>query len=148
MGSRRSGREACLQCLYLIDVCNVSERESLHIIASADTQQEGGSKAATGETYEFAKTLLTGIVVNLPKLDEAIERYCHNWKLKRMAAIDRNILRMAAYEILHCLGTPEKVIINEAVEIAKKYSTDDSGKFVNGILDRIKNERTGVPGKD
>ena len=61
-----------MQCLYLIDVCNVSERESLHIIASADTQQEGGSKAATGETYEFAKTLLTGIVVNLPNLYETI----------------------------------------------------------------------------
>jgi N utilization substance protein B len=70
-----------------------------------------------------------------------VQAYAANWELKRMAALDRNILRLAAYELIYELDTPETVIINEAVEIAKAYSTDDSGKFVNGILDKLKSQR-------
>ncbi len=78
-------------------------------------------------------------------LDQLIAKYAENWEIGRMAAIDRNVLRLAAFELLNELDTPVSVVIDEAVEIAKTYSTQDSGKFVNGILDKIKAERPAAP---
>ena len=83
-------------------------------------------------------------IKSLPKniIDKIIEKYLHNWTLDRMALVDKNILRLATFELLVFLETPVNVIINEAIEIAKEYSTKDSGRFVNGLLDQIKNVRT------
>ena len=93
---------------------------------------------------EFADMLAQGASEHRPALDQIIVKYAANWELHRMAAIDRNLLRLASYELLHHADTPISVVIDEAVEIAKSFSTLDSGKFVNGILDKIKLE-TVVP---
>ena len=95
----------------------------------------------TPKTREFAQRLVEGVSAQQPAIDPLIKKYAENWEMSRMAAIDRCILRLAAYELLHELETPINVIINEAVEIAKKFSTSESSKFVNGILDKIKLER-------
>ena len=87
---------------------------------------------------DFMESLVKGVIEHREEIDEMIVKYAKNWNLGRMAVIDRNILRLAAYEMMFRADIPPVVSINEAVDIAKKYSTDDSGKFVNGILDQIR----------
>jgi N utilization substance protein B len=99
------------------------------------------SEPLTPKTREFAVRLADGASTDQSDIDALIKKYAENWDIGRMAAIDRCILRLAAYELLHELDTPINVIINEAVEIAKKFSTGESSKFVNGLLDKIKLER-------
>ena len=89
------------------------------------------------EIRAFAEELVRGVIAKRDALDEIIRGISLNWKLERMAVIDRNVLRLAAYELLHVPGIPRKVTINEAIEIAKHFGTDDSGSFVNGIVDRV-----------
>jgi len=133
MGSRRKSREFALQALYLADVCKMPLEQALNRITYGGNVEK--------PILAFAKTLGKGTIENQAELDEAIKKYAKNWEMTRMAALDRNILRLGAYEILYEKDTPVSVIIDEAVEIAKTFSTDDSGKFVNGILDKIKLER-------
>jgi N utilization substance protein B len=90
---------------------------------------------------EFARLLAEGVRARQKEIDTLIKKYAQNWEMSRMAAVDRGILRLAAWELLYETDTPINVIINEALEIAKKYSTGESSKFVNGILDKIKLER-------
>ena len=97
--------------------------------------------ALAPKTREFARRLAQGALDHQPAIDAVIRKYAENWEMSRMAAIDRGVLRLAAYELVHEIDTPINVIINEAVEIAKIYSTAESSKFVNGILDKIKLER-------
>lgn len=133
MGTRRQARETALQMLYLMDACRLSREDATAAI--------WGEKRTPQKTYDFSAHLVEGIERECKPIDALLVKYAENWELARMAAIDRNIMRLASFELLHELETPVSVIINEAVEIAKKYSTPDSGKFVNGILDKIKNER-------
>lgn len=86
---------------------------------------------------EFAAELVAGVRTNQPELDRAIGQTAANWSLSRMTPVDRSILRLATYELLFCPATPTKVVIDEAIELAKRYGTADSFRFVNGILDRI-----------
>ena len=88
----------------------------------------------------FAEPLIRGTLEKLTELDGKIQHYAKNWDLNRMAVVDRNILRLAVYEMLYRDDIPPVVSINEAVDIAKRFSTDESGRFVNGILDKIKGE--------
>jgi transcription antitermination protein NusB len=88
---------------------------------------------------EFANQLFDGTLSQLKEIDKAIQQHTKNWRLSRMAAVDRNILRLAAFELISDCKTPGTVVINEALEIAKKYSTHESAQFVNGVLDSIKN---------
>jgi N utilization substance protein B len=88
----------------------------------------------------FAEPLIRGAIEHRNEVDEQIKKYAKNWELHRIAAVDRNILRLAIYEMLYREDIPPVVSINEAVDIAKKFSTQDSGKFVNGILDKVKSE--------
>jgi transcription antitermination factor NusB len=90
----------------------------------------------------FAEYLVDGTLAHVPELDEVITRAADNWQLTRMAVIDRNILRAATYELLFCADIPPKVTINEAVNLAKKFSQEESGKFVNGVLDKINHTET------
>jgi len=131
--SRRQGREAALQALYLVDVCQLDLKD---FPSTAWSEEPLAQK-----TREFAEHLANGVVSRWTRLDKLISHYAKNWELKRMAAVDRCILRLAAGELLMDIDTPVSVIINEAVEIAKRYSTAESSKFVNGILDKIKEER-------
>lgn len=133
MGSRRLSRVTSLKMLYLADLCKFTEAEAAVTI--------GKDKVLDEKSNEFCTTLTKGVLSDMDEIDKIIIKYAENWELKRMAAVDRNILRIASYELLSQPQTPVNVIIDEAVEIAKEYSTIDSGKFVNGILDKIKDER-------
>jgi len=86
----------------------------------------------------FATTVLNGVIAKQAAIDSKIAKYTANYELKRIAAVDRNILRMAIYEMLYAVDVPPIVAINEAIDIAKKFGTEESGKFVNGVLDRVK----------
>jgi N utilization substance protein B len=133
VGVRRKGREYALQTLYLMDVAHLELNKALKGI----TADEKSDMDSVG----FAEFLTKGTVQNQASIDEIIVKHTKNWEMGRMAALDRNLLRLSTFELLYETDTPVSVIIDEAVEIAKSFSTDDSGKFVNGILDKIKNER-------
>ncbi|MCB4790864.1 MAG: transcription antitermination factor NusB [Elusimicrobia bacterium] len=133
VGNRRKAREAALKMLYLCDNCKFSIE---------DAQKSYWEDIATSDSvHTFAKELLVGTLNKIDFLDQLIIKHTKNWKLDRMASIDRNILRLAAFEMIDTPQTPISVIIDEAVEIAKTFSTQDSGKFVNGILDKLKTAR-------
>jgi transcription antitermination protein NusB len=137
MGIRRQAREAALQIIYLVDVAKLPvEVAEAYMWAGVDLPPKA---------KEFAGALAQGVSTHRPDLDKIIIKYAENWELHRMAAVDRNILRLAAYELIHHVDTPISVVIDEAVEIAKTFSTQDSGKFVNGILDKIKSDRPSTP---
>lgn len=129
MGVRRKGREFALQALYLSDVTKTPAVTAIRQV----TQQEN----IDADVVSFAEKLVKGVDKHREAIDEALKTIAANWDLYRMAAIDRNILRMGAYELLHHKDTPPSVVIDEAIEIAKLFSTPDSGRFVNGILDKI-----------
>ena len=132
MRKRTQAREYALQILYQIDVRNDPEDKILvDFWKNIETEPE---------VSDFAAKLVIGTIRNKKKIDEMISKYASNWKLSRMAVIDRNVLRMAAYELLFCEDIPPKVSINEAVDLAKKFGDTESGKFVNGILDKINKE--------
>jgi N utilization substance protein B len=132
-GARREGREAALRVLYFTDMCGWPLTEVPEGIWSEE--------ALAPKIRAFAWHLAEGVHTEKDRIDALIVRTAENWEMKRMASVDRNVLRLAAYELLYDLETPERVVINEALEIVKKFSTDDSFKFVNGILDKIRLER-------
>ncbi|MFN3966126.1 MAG: transcription antitermination factor NusB [Endomicrobiia bacterium] len=136
MGQRRKARELALKTLYLMDVTGISLEEASDIILYGNKENEN--------VLKFMKEIVYGTTENKTQIDNLITKYAKNWELSRMATVDRNILRIGTYEILKTPETPINVIIDEAVEIAKIYSTSDSGKFVNGILDKIKKERNEI----
>lgn len=130
MGVRREGREAAVQFLYQRDINPASELADLQVFY----KMRGLSPSAR----RFCDGLVPGVLTTQDSIDALIKDHAENYEIHRISAVDRNILRLAIYEMLHCPDVPPVVSINEAIEIAKKYSTDDSGKFVNGILDRIR----------
>ena len=134
MGLRRQSRETTLKILYLMDVAGLNPDESF----SAITRENKFSQ----EFIDFVELLLEGTIKNKTEIDEIITKYVENWELTRLNIVDRNILRIGTFELLKTPDTPVNVIINEAIEIAKKYSTSDSGGFVNGVLDKIKGVRS------
>lgn len=133
MNTRRQARECCLYMLYAIDNCKMP---SEIIYESFDEY------LPREESYRiFAVKIFKGVCEKREEIDALIKKYAKNWEIDRMAAVDRNIIRLATYEIIDMPETPINVIIDEAVEISKKYSTRDSSKFVNGILDKLKASR-------
>ncbi len=132
MGRRRKSREFALQVLYQL---NITKQDALQVL----TQFEGHF-LSHGEADEFLKRLVLGVLEHFSELDQLIEKYSENWRLDRINIIDRNILRMALFELLYCEEIPPKVTINEAIDLGKRYGSEDSGSFINGILDRIQNE--------
>jgi N utilization substance protein B len=133
MGRRRQAREIALQALYLVDVAGSSLGVAFDSVNRGFPEDE--------KTLDFARSLLQGTADRQEELDSRIAATAANWSLKRMAAVDRNILRLACYELSYESATPVGVIIDEAIEIARKYSTEDSTKFINGILDKLKTLR-------
>lgn len=136
MRKRTKAREIALQILYELDI----RKEEAAPFLEDFWQRPDGYKSAEKEIKDFATKLVAGTIENLEKIDSTITSYAQNWQLKRMAVIDRNIIRMGAFELLFLKDIPPKVSINEAVELAKKYGDTESSKFVNGILDRINKE--------
>jgi transcription antitermination factor NusB len=129
MRKRTKARECALQVLYAMDIRKGSKRE-----VSESYWQENKESL---EIKKFAMDLIDGTLVKMSKIDQLITKYADNWRIERMAVIDRNIIRMAIYELLYTADIPPKVAINEAVELAKKFGDDESGSFVNGVLDKI-----------
>ncbi|MBI4370833.1 MAG: transcription antitermination factor NusB [Elusimicrobia bacterium] len=137
MGRRRLAREIALQALYVADVSSTPAVEAFAIV----TRRGGGE--ADAETLGFARELAFGALERRDALDARIQERAANWAIGRMAAVDRNILRLAAYELADGRDTPVGVVIDEAIEIARKYSTEEATRFVNGILDALKPPRRG-----
>jgi len=134
MGLRRTARECALQMLYQYDVGKQPPGEILETFWEMNEHPR--------KIQDFANKLFEGSIVRLKEIDKTIQQHTKHWRLSRMAAVDRNILRLAVFEFLTSPRTPETVVINEALEIAKKFSTHESAQFVNGILDSIKNDLT------
>ncbi|PIR18020.1 MAG: transcription antitermination factor NusB [Deltaproteobacteria bacterium CG11_big_fil_rev_8_21_14_0_20_49_13] len=130
MGDRRKAREFALQMMYAVDLSKASAGDALLYFWSA---QEN----VVEESRSFAELLLKGTAEKLAEIDKKISDCSSNWKIGRMSVVDRNVLRLSIYELLFCPDIPVRVTLNEAIEIAKLYGTEESGSFVNGILDKI-----------
>ena len=127
MGTRRRARELALQLLYQFELTEASPEE----------MQSGFDewRNASDSVREFADNLLRGTLDRLAEIDEELGNQTTHWRLERLAAVDRNILRLAIFELIFETDTPHAVVIDEAIEIAKKFGSKDSGRFVNGVLD-------------
>lgn len=132
MGRRRQSREFALKMLFQIDI---GQLESKNVIAYFLSEQK-----ASDDVKDYAKQITNGVLEEQAEIDSKISKQAHRWSLDRIAGIERNILRIATYELWRCPDVPKNVIINEAIEIAKKYSNEESGSFVNGILDKLQPE--------
>ncbi len=127
MGHRRKAREIALQVLYQIDVAETDVREAIELYWNNFEAPENAK--------EFSTELILGTIEHLEAIDEAIRTCSEHWTLERMAKVDKNILRMAVYELLYCSEIPPKATLNEAIDLGKEYGSENSGSFVNGILD-------------
>ena len=131
--SRRNSRELALQLLYAVEISGTDElNESADLIIEQNEFDPS--------VREYGKRLVLAALDQLEIIDALIQKYAMNWEMRRMAAIDRNLLRLAVGELRTFKDVPYKVVIDEAVEIAKIYGSEDSGKFINGILDSIRKE--------
>lgn len=129
IGSRRASRELALRALFQVDVAQTSPQDAFETVSDPEKYSE--------DTLKFAHELVLGVAAHLARIDSVIERHARGWSLERMANVDRNILRLAICELLFRPEIPPSVTIDEAVELAKKYSTAESGRFVNGVLGNI-----------
>lgn len=130
MGKRRRAREAALSILYQLEF-HPGKLEEVFGAFWAD-------HPVSPEVRTFAEDLVAGTLTHREEIDGLITRHVEHWRISRIALVERNILRLATYEFLHHKEIPEKVILNEAIEIAKQYGSEDSGRFVNGILDKVR----------
>ncbi|OGX40350.1 MAG: transcription antitermination factor NusB [Omnitrophica WOR_2 bacterium RIFCSPLOWO2_01_FULL_41_12] len=136
MRRRTRAREFALQILYQMDITHDACGISLNAFWQTHNEEK-----IEANIKDFTAELVKGVSENLEAMDKKIAQYATNWELKRMAVVDRNIIRMSCYELLFRGDIPPKVSINEAVDLAKKYSGLEAGKFVNAILDKIKQEK-------
>lgn len=139
--SRRKAREAALQALFGCDLLEQWDSSLVdlyfqlnHVVADGHDEKHA---TADKEHYEFSRKLIDGVIENRVKLDEKIALVSKNWTIGRMSRIDRNILRIAVFELSFLADVPVSVSLNEAIEIAKEYGGDDSPTFVNGLLDQL-----------
>lgn len=132
-GPRTRGRELALKYLYAVDMMGRDRVEPFEDFAAHQKER--------GEAEDFARSLVEGVLGSLEELDACLARLAENWTLERMAVVDRNVLRLGCHQLLHRPDIPGAVALNESVELAKRFSTDQSGSFVNGILDRVRRSR-------
>jgi N utilization substance protein B len=130
LGQRRRARECALQMLFQIDLTATTPQE---VFGTFWSGQEAGD-----DVRAFAERLVLGVTGERRDLDRTIAVSATNWRIERMAVVDRNVLRMAVYEMLHHDPTPPAVVIDEAIEVAKKFGSEESGGFINGILDDVR----------
>ncbi|WP_319523157.1 transcription antitermination factor NusB [uncultured Desulfosarcina sp.] len=130
MGTRRLSREKALQALFYMDMhCDPGE-DPVGRFCECFSQEQ--------PTEPFFHRLVDGVRENRATIDAVIERFSSNWKISRMSCVDRNVLRIAVFELLFCTDIPPKVSINEAIDVGKRFGTEESGAFINGILDSIR----------
>jgi transcription antitermination factor NusB len=132
MRKRTLARECALKILYKIEVGKDSVPDSFDDFWSRQEVAE--------DVRKFTEEIVKGAHENIARIDEVISKYTENWEIKRIAIIDKNIMRLGIFELLYMDSIPAKVSINEAIDLAKKYGDVDSGKFVNGILDKVRKE--------
>lgn len=130
MGNRRKSRELAMQALFYIDM---SQNDSNDLLDRFCENYKPSTKVLS-----FFLKLVRGVLEARSDIDKIIERFSDNWKLSRMSCVDRNVMRIAVYELLCCNDIPFKVSINEAIDVGKKFGTEESGAFINGILDSIR----------
>ena len=130
MGNRRKSRELAMQALFFIDMSQNDPNDLL------DRFCENFKPSV--KVLSFFLKLVKGVLGAKPDIDRIIERFSDNWKLSRMSCVDRNVMRIAVYEMLYCSDIPIKVSINEAIDVGKTYGTGESGAFINGILDSVR----------
>jgi N utilization substance protein B len=136
MGRRRKAREETLRILFRLEFENKQIEKTLN--------QYWESKKTSEEIKEYSTWLVKGIISDQAKIDNIIQKVSEHWRISRMPLVDRNILRMAVFELLNEENIAPAIVINEAIEIAKKYSGDESATFVNGILDAIRKDLKGI----
>jgi len=129
MGHRRKAREIALQVLYQIDVSKIDVDEAIELFR--------GSLGMPQESVRFSTQLIKCTLDHIKEIDDLIRNCSEHWSLERMSTVDKNILRMAVCEFLYCDDIPPKVTLNEAIDIGKNYGSDNSGSFINGILDAM-----------
>ena len=132
MGKRRKSRELALQVLYQIDMDEGDAKEKFNLFWQHFTPSD--------ELKEFSQRIVEGVCQHREEIDALIVKHSEHWRLKRMTVVDRNILRSAIFELMFCPDTPTKVVLNEAVELGKKFGSEKSGPFINGILDRVSHQ--------
>ena len=132
MSTRREAREWALQLLFQLDV-NPGEQDGAF-------RDFWSREKASEKARRFVEELVRGVRKNVQEIDGKIQKYTEHWDINRMGVVDRNVMRMAIYEMFFCRDIPPVVSINEAVDIAKYFSNNESGKFVNGILDRARQD--------
>jgi len=134
MRARTHARECAIKILYQIEISKSVPETALEEYFQWNKEPE--------EVIAFTRMLISGICAHKDELDESIKKYAENWGISRMAIIDKNILRLGCFEIMHVDDIPPKVSINEAIELGKKFGDVESAKFVNGILDRVFKEKS------
>ncbi|HPB18863.1 MAG TPA: transcription antitermination factor NusB [Candidatus Cloacimonas sp.] len=144
MGQRRKAREMAVQCLYSLEFSEIEESYREYGLLNEYTDillslAEAENMHSDSPVYAFAEELVKNTIINIEQIEGEIDKLADNWDLKDIAMLDRSILSLAAYELLYT-DTPAAVVINEAIEIAKKFSCEASGKFINGILDALHKE--------
>ena len=130
MGNRRRSRELAMQALFYVDMRQNKSGEILDLYLQSFTPSK--------KVLPFFLELVNGVIREKDQIDSMIERFSSNWKMSRMSCVDRNIMRIAVYEMLYCSDIPLKVSINEAIDVGKKFGTEESGAFINGILDSVR----------
>ena len=130
MINRRKARELAIQALFYIDMSQNDSKEAVKLFCE--------NFVTSKRNLSFFFRLINGVSKAIPEIDSIVERFSSNWKISRMSIVDRNIMRLAVYEMLFCGDIPSKVSINEAIDIGKKFGAEESGAFINGILDSIR----------
>ncbi len=130
MGTRRQSRELAMQALFYMDMRKDASEEMLAHFC--------GCFCTSKKSRPFLIKLVNGVIDKKAQIDTLVEQFSQNWKISRMSCVDRNVMRIAVYEMLYCDDIPPKVSINEAVDIGKKFGTQESGAFINGIMDSIR----------
>jgi N utilization substance protein B len=130
MGTRRRSRELAMQALFYMDVIQNNSEELLDLYCCCFPPPQ--------KARSFFIHLVRGVIIAKANIDRIIESYSNNWKITRMSGVDRNVLRVAVFEMLYCMDIPTKVSINEAIDVGKKFGAEESGAFINGILDTIR----------
>jgi len=159
MATRRQGREWALQMLFQTDLnpgmdidmvipkfwrqqwtCQMEEAENKDVAVEQDESKSVEDRVAPHKIRQFTEKLVRGVLGHLDEIDAKLKSYTQNWPLHRMGSVERNVLRLAFYEMIYCADVPPAVVLNEAIDLAKYFSNADAGRFVNGVLDRLNKE--------
>ena len=135
MGARRTARERALQALFQLDGEPAATTAGGALESAWGASDDEGPKDPAA--HSFALEIVEGVRAKLTEIDPLLEQHSHNWRLDRMARVDRNVLRLGVFELQYCADIPRKVTINEGIELAKKFGNEESASFINGLLDRV-----------